>query len=272
VLSRIACVTRLSIGLIVVLAAHSPAGAEILMEERDGVLYVSNAERVSSGPAGARVAAGVQQTVPDAPAAERAAEAAIRPVGVPYSALIRDTAARYAVAPELVESVIRVESNFEPRAISPKGARGLMQLMPGTAAQLGVRDAFDVRQNIEGGVRHLRDLLELYRSDVALALAAYNAGSEAVARYRGIPPYAETQAYVAKILGLLGRAVAPSPAVAHEVPKLETARPAESAADRAEAATRVVNRYEMVGGGMVYSNLSSDRLPAAVRAMLVDAQ
>jgi Transglycosylase SLT domain/Domain of unknown function (DUF4124) len=117
---------------------------------------------------------------------------------------IREIAARHGVAADLIEAVIRVESAFNPRAVSNKGAQGLMQLMPRTAASLGVRDVFDPRENIEGGVRHLRHLLDKYPGNVSLALAAYNAGEKAVDNYRGIPPYAETQQYVQKILGLGG--------------------------------------------------------------------
>ena len=114
---------------------------------------------------------------------------------------IREIAARHGVAADLVESVIRVESAFNPRAVSNKGAQGLMQLMPRTASSLGVRDVFDPRENIEGGVRHLRYLLGKYPGNVPFALAAYNAGEKAVDHYGGIPPYAETQQYVQKILG-----------------------------------------------------------------------
>ncbi|HWM76939.1 MAG TPA: lytic transglycosylase domain-containing protein [Methylomirabilota bacterium] len=114
---------------------------------------------------------------------------------------IREVAARHGVAADLVEAVIRVESAFNPRAVSNKGAQGLMQLMPRTASSLGVRDAFDPRENIDGGVRHLRYLLDRYPGNVPLALAAYNAGEKAVDHYGGIPPYAETQQYVQKILG-----------------------------------------------------------------------
>src|SRR5256886_14151990 len=121
-------------------------------------------------------------------------------------------AARHALAPELVEAVIRVESNFEPRAVSSKGARGLMQLMPKTARLLGVRNVFDARQNIEGGARHLRNLVDLYNGNLTLALAAYNAGADAVARHGGIPPYAETRAYVARVLKLLQRTGLPASA------------------------------------------------------------
>jgi Transglycosylase SLT domain/Domain of unknown function (DUF4124) len=118
-----------------------------------------------------------------------------------YSEEIREIAARHGVDADLVESVIRVESAFNPRAVSNKGAQGLMQLMPRTASALGVRNVFDPYQNIEGGVRHLRYLLDRYPGNVPLALAAYNAGEKAVDYYRGIPPYAETTQYVQKILG-----------------------------------------------------------------------
>jgi soluble lytic murein transglycosylase-like protein len=118
-----------------------------------------------------------------------------------YSEEIREIAARHGVDADLVEAVIRAESAFNPRAVSNKGAQGLMQLMPRTASALGVRNVFDPYQNIEGGVRHLRYLLDRYPGNVPLALAAYNAGEKAVDYYRGIPPYAETTQYVQKILG-----------------------------------------------------------------------
>jgi hypothetical protein len=118
-----------------------------------------------------------------------------------YSQEIREIAGRHGVDADLVEAVIRVESAFNPRAVSNKGAQGLMQLMPRTASALGVRNAFDPYQNIDGGVRHLRYLLDRYPGNVSLALAAYNAGEKAVDYYRGIPPYAETTQYVHKILG-----------------------------------------------------------------------
>ena len=122
-------------------------------------------------------------------------------IGSRFSEEIREIASRHGVAADLVEAVIRVESAFNPRAVSSKGAQGLMQLMPRTASSLGVRDVFDPRENIDGGVRHLRYLLDKYPGNVPLALAAYNAGEKAVDYHRGIPPYAETQQYVQKILG-----------------------------------------------------------------------
>jgi soluble lytic murein transglycosylase len=110
----------------------------------------------------------------------------------------------YNVSADLIKAVIAVESEFDARAVSSKGAQGLMQLMPFTARRFGVLDSFDPRQNIFGGVQYLRLLLDLFSGDVSLALAAYNAGENAVTRYRGIPPYKETRNYVSKIMGLLG--------------------------------------------------------------------
>ena len=121
-----------------------------------------------------------------------------------YAEEIGEAANRYGVDPGLVQSVIRFESAFNPWAVSRKGARGLMQLMPQTASSLGVRDTFNPRQNIDGGVRHLRGLIDRYGGNLPLALAAYNAGAQAVDLYRGIPPYPETQLYVRRILSLYG--------------------------------------------------------------------
>src|SRR5205807_4822479 len=117
-------------------------------------------------------------------------------------AAIVQAAARHNVDPNLVRSVIKVESNFNPNAVSRKGAMGLMQLMPSTARQLNVRNPFDPQQNVDAGVRHLKKLLESYGGDVKLSLAAYNAGSGAVARSAGVPHYLETQNYVRRITNL----------------------------------------------------------------------
>jgi transglycosylase-like protein with SLT domain len=114
--------------------------------------------------------------------------------------LLRETAKRHGLDPGLVRAVVAVESAFKPDAVSPKGAQGLMQLMPKTAASLGVTDAFDPEQNLDGGSRHLAALVADYKGDLDRALAAYNAGQGAVARHGGIPPYRETQDYVAKVL------------------------------------------------------------------------
>ena len=144
------------------------------------------------------------------------AEPSGRPVAVPPSTwgagrlrvppvfveLIRVTADRYQVDHRLVEAVVVVESAGNPRAVSRKGAQGLMQLMPQRAVELGVRNPFDPSQNVDGGVRHLRELLQRFGGDVTLALAAYNAGEEAVRAYQGVPPYPETQDYVRRIRAL----------------------------------------------------------------------
>jgi soluble lytic murein transglycosylase-like protein len=115
---------------------------------------------------------------------------------------IEQAAARHNVDPNLVRAVVKVESNFNPNAVSRKGAMGLMQLMPSTARQLKVKNPFDPEQNVDAGVRHLKQLLESYGGDIKLTLAAYNAGAGAVARSSGVPRYAETQNYVRRITKL----------------------------------------------------------------------
>ena len=148
-----------------------------------------------------------------------------------YATEIRASASRHGVDPTLVESVIRAESAFNPTAVSRTGARGLMQLMPKTAMALGVRDSFNPRENIDGGVRHLRYLVDRYPGNLPLAVAAYNAGEGAVDAYRGIPPYAETQQYVQRVLKVGGAWSGRS------------ARP------------RSVYRYAGPNGSVTYSNL-----------------
>ncbi len=124
----------------------------------------------------------------------------VSPTAARYDDIVQQTASREALRPELVRAVIQVESAYNERATSPKGAMGLMQLMPGTAAELGVADPYDPAQNIRGGTRYLRQLLDKYDGDERLALAAYNAGSGAVDRYgKKVPPYRETQDYVKKV-------------------------------------------------------------------------
>jgi hypothetical protein len=233
-------IRRIGLAVAAILSGHSAAVAETHMEERDGVLHVWNVE--SSQAAVARSAAPqMRRSVARPPA--------------PYDNLIRAAATRYGLAPELVEAVVRAESNFDSHAVSKKGARGLMQLMPTTAAQLGVRDVFDVRQNIEGGVRHLRHLMDRYDGNLTLALAAYNAGVDAVTRHGGVPPYEETRAYVARILRLLQR--------------IELSVGAETVDAEESQAARILHRYETVDGRVVYSNLPIDKLSVTVREMLL---
>ena len=121
-----------------------------------------------------------------------------------YDQHVEAAARVYQVNPDLVRAVMGVESEYDQWAVSSKGARGLMQLMPGTARRLGVLDSFDARQNIFGGTQYLRILLDQFQGDVTLAVAAYNAGENAVLRYGGVPPYRETRGYVQRVQSRLG--------------------------------------------------------------------
>jgi hypothetical protein len=123
----------------------------------------------------------------------------VKLLDVPFAGFIADSARVHGVAPELVASVIAVESNFNPNAVSWRSARGLMQLMPETAARFGVTRIFDPQQNIEAGTRYLKELLLRYKGDLNLSLAAYNAGPERVEQYRSVPPYRETRDYVRRV-------------------------------------------------------------------------
>lgn len=123
-----------------------------------------------------------------------------------YAELIHAIASEYGVDASLIKAIIRTESNFDQHAVSRKGARGLMQLMPGTAGRYAVGNVFDPAENIRGGVRYLRSLQERFPGQLHLAIAAYNAGEGAVLRYNGIPPYAETRQYVARVLRLYDQA------------------------------------------------------------------
>jgi len=114
--------------------------------------------------------------------------------------VINSISDRHQIDPDFINSVIHAESGFNAHAVSPKGARGLMQLMPQTANQLGVNNSFDPKDNVEGGTRYLRELLEQYNFDIVKALAAYNAGPQRVQKYHGVPPYYETRAYIARII------------------------------------------------------------------------
>ncbi len=144
--------------------------------------------------------AAISGYVPDEIVDEVTAAVAAAPPGIDLEALIAETARRHHLNPALVRSVVAVESAFQPNATSPKGAQGLMQLMPQTARSLGVADPFDPAQNLDGGTRHLKGLVARYGGNLDLALAAYNAGQGAVEKHRGIPPYAETRQYVKKVL------------------------------------------------------------------------
>jgi len=120
-----------------------------------------------------------------------------------YDPLIKTCSEKYGVSASLIKAVIHAESGYNPNAVSSKGASGLMQLMPGTARSLKVANSFDPKDNVEGGVKYLRFLLDTFHGDVSLALAAYNAGLTKVAKYGGIPPYPETRTYVNRVLSYM---------------------------------------------------------------------
>lgn len=179
----------MKLGAAVVLAMLAPLAAAsdsmglILLTDPDG------RPRLVNGPGGVpRVSTGA------VPAGATERRALLLPI-------VREIAASHGLDPNLVDLVIRMESGYNPRAVSHKGAQGVMQLMPATASLYGVSDVFDARQNIEGGVQYLRDMLLRYQSNLSLALAAYNAGPGAVDRYGGVPPFRETRNYVDSILG-----------------------------------------------------------------------
>ena len=151
-----------------------------------------------------------------------------------YRDLVEASAKKYNVDADLITSVIAVESNFDPKAVSRKNARGLMQLLPETAAQLGVKNIDDPAENIDAGTRYLRDLLQKYNNDLSLALAAYNAGPEKVQLYGRIPPYSETISYVRRVKRGYDKskskppAKTPAPAGAGAVAATPLARPSQS--------------------------------------------
>jgi soluble lytic murein transglycosylase-like protein len=193
----------LALPMLVTLAAPARADIAVLTNGQtfkvtgqrveEGLVYLSLKDGGEIGVP----AASLRGLVPD----EVMEEVAAAPAGSGDLRELASAAARHhGLDPGLVLAVVSVESAFRPEAVSRKGAQGLMQLMPATAASLGVKDAFDPVENLDGGSRHLGSLLTLYGGDLVNALAAYNAGAGAVARYRGVPPYRETRAYVKKVL------------------------------------------------------------------------
>ena len=158
-----------------------------------------------------KAGASVTYAVRNAAAQIRTTRRSANPKAQEFEPLITAYAEQHKVRPDLVRAVIQAESAFDPLARSTKGAMGLMQLMPATAAELGVRDPYDPAQNIRGGVAYLKSLLVQYSHNEELALAAYNAGPTAVARYDGVPPYRETRNYIARIKGTAGDSRAPAP-------------------------------------------------------------
>jgi soluble lytic murein transglycosylase-like protein len=179
------------LAFVTALLAPLPARAQIYAwRDVNGTLVLSD-RKLNDGA--------MTYVVPEAPAI-RTTRTAVPEYSHMYDLLVQEHASRHALRPELVRAVIQVESGFNPRARSPKGAMGLMQLMPATAKQLGVRDAFDPAENIRGGCAYLRQLLDRFSGNEELALAAYNAGADAVDRNgRKIPPFQETRDYVKRV-------------------------------------------------------------------------
>jgi soluble lytic murein transglycosylase-like protein len=174
------------------LAATAARAEELLYYMKDGQMVVTNTPSRKDVKPVPRLRGGPAQYA-------RALPATV------YDPYIEQVARDNGVDPSLVKAVALVESGFNPKAVSSKGAKGLMQLLPSTAKRYGVSDLHDPYQNLRAGAAHLRDLLDEFNGNVRLALAAYNAGSGAVRRYGGVPAYAETQDYVKKIEGRLGR-------------------------------------------------------------------
>ena len=189
--------------------AHAQDGRIYAWRDASGNLVLS--DRKLNEPVKVYEVAGAPAYVTTRPVATTGAD-------TQFEDLVQEFSRKQSLRPELVRAVIQVESGFNPRARSPKGAMGLMQLMPQTARELGVRDPYDPEDNIRGGTRYLRQLLDKYDGNLELALAAYNAGPAAVDKYdEKIPPYRETRDYVAKVTAKAGRTAALSPAAAKRI-------------------------------------------------------
>lgn len=188
---------------VAVLAPHDAAADIYSYTDKDGVIHFSNRPKgdgkfklylkTPARPAPPKTGAPVMPS-------DRSPERYTR-----YSEWIRQAATLYQIPEQLVRAVIKCESDYDPRALSPVGAIGLMQLMPETALRMQVRDPWDPRENIFGGTRYLRVLANMFNGDLELTIAGYNAGEGAVSRYGGIPPYAETQAYVVNVVSYYRR-------------------------------------------------------------------
>jgi soluble lytic murein transglycosylase-like protein len=177
----------------VMLALTGTSAAQISQHDDGSGVIELRSKKGYRSPGGAQLSRqpGVRAVMPSPGGAKRASQ---------FDPHIREAAALYRIPEALVRAVIQVESNFDPRAVSPANAHGLMQMIPPTAERMMVTDIFDPRQNILGGTRYLRILANTFNGNLQLTIAAYNAGEGAVARYGGIPPYAETQNYVVKVM------------------------------------------------------------------------
>ncbi len=204
--------------------AAAPATAQIYTwRDNNGRLVLSDTPRDGQ----ARVYA-----VPEASEPIRATRAVSVDRTRPYEDLIVENARRNNVRPDLVRAVVQVESAFNPQARSPKGAMGLMQLMPATVAQFGVANAYDPSENLRAGTAYLRRLLDRYDGNEELALAAYNAGPTAVDRHDGVPPYLETRRYVEKVGGLAGESHLPAGTAIYRTVEIVNGRPVTRYSDK----------------------------------------
>lgn len=180
-------------------------GREMMPDEGVGALLISKAAELGHERAREALpllARGMHSTLPsclDEPVAEVVESPAVPTAKGDVARLVERWAPEYSIDPALVMALIRVESNSNPNAVSPKNAQGLMQLIPATASRFGVKNAFDIIDNLKGGLAYLQWLMSYFKGNVSLVLAAYNAGEKAVERYRGIPPYRETREYVKQI-------------------------------------------------------------------------
>jgi TPR repeat protein len=191
------------------------SGREVMPNEGVGALLIHKAAELGSERAKELlpyISRGVGSVVPECmnePIAKVVVSPSAPKVRKDIALLVQRWAPQYSVDPELVLALIAVESRFDATAVSPKNAQGLMQLIPATAARFGVKNAFNALDNLKGGLAYLRWLLAYFKGDVPLVLAAYNAGEEAVERYRGIPPYRETRDYVKQITSVYGKSSHP---------------------------------------------------------------
>jgi len=195
----------------------SPASAEIAVMSRGKILYIDRYERADKDvtlflTGGGEVTVPyelVVNIVPNEIVEDQGADPATTRLFPQLESVIGPAANKYGLDPGLVAAVIWAESSGDPNAVSNRGAKGLMQLMPATARELGVTDVLDPRQNVDGGSRYLRRMIDDHEGDLSLALAAYNAGPDAVRKYGGVPPYRETKDYVGKVMRVYERSREP---------------------------------------------------------------